>query len=452
MQRQRILGVVLALALLWLLGVQLTRAAEPSVQANVSVQYAAPLGSAFTYQGQLRQGGNPINGTCDFRFGLWDAPAGGAAVGSPLDKLAASLASGLFSVPDLDFGGTAFTGDSRWLEVAVRCPAGSGSYTTLTPRQALTAAPYALYAKNVPLAGSGSASTAARSDHNHWGQSWTSGSSSAGLSVTNSGTGSGLSGTSYAGYGVAGDSAGTYGGFFTGLNGGVYGEAARTTTGPAYGVYGKAYSTGNIGVYGENAAPAGGLASGIGVLGKSGGGTGVEGTSTGGVGVAGSSYANYGVMGDSASTYGGYFTGQTGGVYGKSLGAGPGGYFDSAGGKALEADGDVQVTGNLTVTGQISGFPHPNFDSGWVDVAQGATVTVTHNLGGDPENYVVDMTFRDYVAGSGIHQITYGGDVRPTEGSKGVWWEVLTATSIKVIRGVNDVRCQAVRIRIWVYK
>jgi hypothetical protein len=40
----------------------------------------------------------------------------------------------------------------------------------LSPRQPLTAAPYALYARSILLAGSGSATTAARSDHRHLGQ------------------------------------------------------------------------------------------------------------------------------------------------------------------------------------------------------------------------------------------------------------------------------------------
>jgi hypothetical protein len=47
-------------------------------------------------------------------------------------------------VTDLDFGSGVFNGEARWLEISVQCPTGSGDYTTLTPRQALTPAPYAL--------------------------------------------------------------------------------------------------------------------------------------------------------------------------------------------------------------------------------------------------------------------------------------------------------------------
>ena len=55
----------------------------------------------------------------------------------------------------MDFGGAAFAGEARWLELAVRCPAGSGSYVSLPDRQPLTAAPYALWAKGAPWSGLG---------------------------------------------------------------------------------------------------------------------------------------------------------------------------------------------------------------------------------------------------------------------------------------------------------
>ena len=36
--------------------------------------------TAFTYQGQLKQGGVPLNGTADFEFQLWDACAGNPVI------------------------------------------------------------------------------------------------------------------------------------------------------------------------------------------------------------------------------------------------------------------------------------------------------------------------------------------------------------------------------------
>lgn len=100
------------------------------------------IGTAFTYQGQLKNASGPVNSHCDFQFSLWDALSGGTQVGSTLDQSNVLVSDGLFTV-QLDFGMTAFAGGARWLETAVRCPTGSGSYTTLSPRQPLTAAPYA---------------------------------------------------------------------------------------------------------------------------------------------------------------------------------------------------------------------------------------------------------------------------------------------------------------------
>jgi len=113
-------------------------------------------GTAFTYQGQLRtSGGQAITDNCDFTFALFNAASGGAQVGSPLNKNAVAVTDGLFSV-SLDFGSSAYDGNSRWLEIGVRCPARSGSFVTLSPRRAIQSVPYAMRA--------GSAASVAWSD------------------------------------------------------------------------------------------------------------------------------------------------------------------------------------------------------------------------------------------------------------------------------------------------
>ena len=141
MKGKRILISVLALGLLLVLMAGLASGQGPEPAGELGMQ--AALGTGFTYQGRLKQDDLPVTDTCDFQFSLWDAESGPAQVGSTQTKTNVSVSNGLFTV-ELDFGAGAFTGEARWLEIAVRCPAGSGGYTTLAPRQALTPAPYAL--------------------------------------------------------------------------------------------------------------------------------------------------------------------------------------------------------------------------------------------------------------------------------------------------------------------
>lgn len=117
--------------------------------AAASAQYAA-LGSGFTYQGRLTDGGGPANGIYDFQFSLYDDASAGSQVGSTLQQDDVTVADGLFTV-QLDFGNV-FDGTALWLEIGVRAGSSTGAYSTLTPRQPLTATPYALYAKQAAIA------------------------------------------------------------------------------------------------------------------------------------------------------------------------------------------------------------------------------------------------------------------------------------------------------------
>jgi hypothetical protein len=109
----------------------------------VPIYQAAAQGTAFTYQGLLNDGGNAANGTYDFRFRLAADAQGNNYVGSPVLINGLAMTGGVFSA-SLDFG-SVFTGSNYWLEVDVRTNGASG-YIALSPLQALTPTPYALYA------------------------------------------------------------------------------------------------------------------------------------------------------------------------------------------------------------------------------------------------------------------------------------------------------------------
>lgn len=98
------------------------------------------VNTLITYQGHLRENGQPLTGTVEMSFRLYSAESGG----SPLDILWAlpvQVVDGLFTA-QLDFGIDAFDGGTRWLEVSVQG-------TPLTPRQLLTAVPYALQTRGI---------------------------------------------------------------------------------------------------------------------------------------------------------------------------------------------------------------------------------------------------------------------------------------------------------------
>lgn len=102
------------------------------------------MGTAFTYQGRLSEAGAPVNSDVDLEFTLWNDPVGSLPanqIAPPVAVFDQAVSEGLFTAV-LDFGPAAFNGDGRWLEIRVG-PAG-GILTTLSPRQELTPAPYAL--------------------------------------------------------------------------------------------------------------------------------------------------------------------------------------------------------------------------------------------------------------------------------------------------------------------
>jgi hypothetical protein len=124
-----------------------------------NVASAAPTSTKITYQGQLKDGGVPVNDACDMVFALWDRAdpndpgrqlLGGPVVREGPGPNAVEVKNGLFSV-DLDFGKQAWLGPEQYLGIMVRCPVAVGAYTELSPRQLITAAPYALQLHGVSV-------------------------------------------------------------------------------------------------------------------------------------------------------------------------------------------------------------------------------------------------------------------------------------------------------------
>ncbi len=401
-----IVGMVLLIVVLVLGSASLPLTLAQGGGAN---RQAAAAGTAFTYQGSLAKSGSEVSDTCNFNFALYDAASGGAQVGSTVSKTGIAVANGIFTV-DLDFGGSAFTGDARYLDVQVQC-SGDASMQQLSPRTALTAAPYALGLRpGAVINGSvasgsslkvvngdnstsygvygqtdsdtngsagiyGIASSTSAKVYGVYGQVNTSDASGAGVAgYSTIGIAAGVEGTSNSssGIGVRGYAANNGIGVIGATNGtdtydaGVFGRAdgasgitfgTRGTTASssngAAGVYGSTLSTNGViyGVLGETSSTSNGAA---GVKGES---TASSGTPYGMYGLASDTGAvtSYGVYGESKSSIGTGVggTAPTNGVYGESTDTtgttwGVYGKSNSASGYGVYSSGNAHVEGALT--------------------------------------------------------------------------------------------------------
>lgn len=120
----------------------------------------------MTYQGQLKQGGAPVNGVFDFQFTLRQAD--GVTFVDRTCAFDVPVVNGLFQA-ELQFAASSFDGSPRLLQLGVRS-AGGGAiqdcspntipflFELLTPLQPISAAPYALRAFSAPIPSSLNAS------------------------------------------------------------------------------------------------------------------------------------------------------------------------------------------------------------------------------------------------------------------------------------------------------
>ncbi len=309
---------------------------------------AGAQSTAFTYQGQLKDGGTPANGSYDFQFDLYDAVTGGTLLGTVNETLSVNV--GVFTA-SLDYG-SQFSGAGRWLEISVR-PSGGGSYTPLAPRQPITPAPYSI-GLALPFAGSADLSNDAFSVTNTSGAG-VAGTNTNSSSVTNAGVvgtstaadGNGVSGfadsgtSAYGVYGQATAGYGVYGSTSTGT--GLYGYASGQSA-PSQGAYGTNSYYGNYGALGTTAEGVYGWGNNnsIGVNGQTVAGTGLNGVGYNGAWGTSNSLNGNGLRGECSNGNNAY------GVWGLST-TGWAGTFS----------GNAQVTGNFYGGAKFFRIDHP---------------------------------------------------------------------------------------------
>ncbi len=143
-------GIIIAAALVFTalvaLGSGLVFAQDADQPTNHESVTAASLGTGFSFQGKLEKDDTALDDLCDMQFSLWDADIDGAQIGATQVFSDVLVSEGLFTIQlneSGEFGSAAFRGEARWLEIGVKCADGEADYTNLSPRQALTAAPYA---------------------------------------------------------------------------------------------------------------------------------------------------------------------------------------------------------------------------------------------------------------------------------------------------------------------
>ncbi len=105
--------------------------------------FATLLGSSISVQGVLNANGQPADGVYDLRITPYPDPALGPELAPAIELDNVFFLQGAFTTR-VDFGRSLFLGDAVYFEIAIRPGTGGGDYEILSPRQLLTAAPYAL--------------------------------------------------------------------------------------------------------------------------------------------------------------------------------------------------------------------------------------------------------------------------------------------------------------------
>jgi hypothetical protein len=278
MDRQRFFWLAVMVVALLALGVGVLQATEPYQRAPAPAQILGPedVPAKISYQGMLTESGSAVNGNRNFVFKLFTTTDCTGSALATITKNNVAVEDGLFhTVLDVnpahfnvqplrlrvEVGAAALgceeilpapfalfsasTGSLHMQPVSAAAPAANQVLKWNGTNWAAAADANTTYTAgtgliltttqfSVNFAGSGSATTVAHSDHNHFGQSW-SGSATNGLAISNSGAGVAIYGNATA---SSDNTKGVYGRSASSDGAGVYGFAAANPGTSSFGVVG----------------------------------------------------------------------------------------------------------------------------------------------------------------------------------------------------------------------
>lgn len=402
----RVLALAMALSLALALGQGFAQELQEDPAPRDPVSIEATVRSSFTYQGLLREDGAPVTGSRNMAFRLYSDDTCSTGVSGVITEPGVDVTSGLFGV-ELAFSHSYFNGQELWLGVEVN--------GTDVACQEILPVPYALSLRpgagvvgtvdhllvldNISDAGGDIDTLVVRN------------ASGGGEAVEVAALNNGVTAFATNGYGVWGDSDNHHG------------------------TYGKTGSTSKAGVLARGVD----LGPDLILAGNANTGSGDDGRI-----FSDPAYASSDVVivsndnvridldkdaNDSDSDF-----------------------------EIINKDGivlfDVDESGDVIYGGTgLAAFPRPAYDSGWRDVAAASCVGLNHNLGGNVDNYVVDLQLKKTAGGTslGVNNSGIGGD-NDGASARGGSWQNLTSTGIEICRWYGDVSTNQLRVRIWVYK
>jgi hypothetical protein len=89
-----------------------------------------------------------------------------------------------------------------------------------------------------------------------------------------------------------------------------------------------------------------------------------------------------------------------------------------------------------------------NWSSGRVTVPAGTCQVFNHNLGGNPDDYAVELWFMDTDNNLGINRRENGG-LEVGGFGRGAYWRQLTENTVEVCRNANDMAADRLFVRVW---